>query len=78
WTRPQGGLFLWVTLPEGMNTTELFTEAVENKVAYVPGEPFHPCGGGENTMRLNFSYSKPEVIEEGIRRLSQVIKAHLK
>lgn len=78
WTRPQGGLFLWVTLPEGMNTTELFAEAVENKVAYVPGEPFHPCGGGENTMRLNFSYCKPEVIHEGIRRLSQVIKAHLK
>jgi len=78
WTRPQGGLFLWVTLPEGLNTTEIFRDAVEHKVAYVPGESFHPCGGGENTMRLNFSYCKPEVIYEGIQRLSQVIKEHMK
>jgi 2-aminoadipate transaminase len=77
WTHPQGGLFLWATLPEGMNTTTLFPEAIAEKVAYVPGESFHPCGGGENTMRLNFSYSCPELIAEGINRLSKVIRKHI-
>jgi 2-aminoadipate transaminase len=74
WTHPQGGLFLWVTLPEGMNTLKLFERAVKEKVAFVPGVPFHPRGGGENTMRLNFSYCAPEVICEGISRLGKVIR----
>jgi 2-aminoadipate transaminase len=77
WTHPQGGLFLWVTLPEGMNTTELFREAVKRKVAFVPGTSFFPLGGGENTMRLNFSYDTPERINEGIARLGMVIKEQL-
>jgi 2-aminoadipate transaminase len=77
WTHPHGGLFLWVTLPPHLNTANMFREAVDNKVAFVPGESFFPCGGGENTMRLNFSYSPPEKINEGIGRLSQVIKRHL-
>jgi len=77
WTHPQGGLFLWATLPEGMDTAKLFPEAVAEKVAYVPGESFHPCGGGENTMRLNFSYSRPELITEGISRLARMIHRHL-
>jgi 2-aminoadipate transaminase len=74
WTHPQGGLFLWATLPKGMNTTEILKKAVEQRVAYVPGESFFPVGGGENTMRLNFSYCKPEIINEGIARLGGVIK----
>jgi len=78
WTHPNGGLFLWTTLPDGMNTVELFKEAVEQKVAYVPGASFHPCGGGENTMRLNFSYASPEMINEGISRLARVIRRRMK
>jgi 2-aminoadipate transaminase len=74
WTRPKGGLFLWVTLPKGYDTQKIFKAAVEAKVAFVPGGPFHPLGGGENTMRLNFSNAKPELIQEGIKRLAKVIK----
>jgi 2-aminoadipate transaminase len=73
WTRPQGGLFLWVVLPEWMDATELFVEAVKEKVAFVPGIPFHPGGGGHNTMRLNFSCEGDEVIREGIARLGRVV-----
>jgi len=64
WTRPHGGLFLWVTLPEGLDSAALFQEALKEKVAFIPGASFHPCGGGERTLRLNFSYCTPEVIEE--------------
>lgn len=77
WTRPQGGLFLWVTLPAGMDSTELLERAVEKKVAFVPGRPFFPLGGGDETLRLNFSYCDPPTIEDGIRRLGGVIKAGL-
>ncbi len=59
WTHPQGGLFLWLTLPEQMSSVEIFKEAVEQKVAFVPGESFYPRGGGKNTMRLNFSNATP-------------------
>jgi len=74
WTHPQGGLFLWATLPENIDTADLLLEAVKEKVAFVPGGSFHPCGGGKNTIRLNFSYSKPDLINEGIARLGRVIK----
>jgi len=78
WTHPKGGLFLWMTLPETMNSAELLKTAVtEEKVAFVSGEAFHPCGGGANTIRLNFSYCRPDVIHEGIYRLSKVIKKKL-
>ncbi len=77
WTRPSGGLFLWATLPDSINTGSIFKLAVDAKVAFVPGGPFHPRGGGENTMRLNFSNSKPELIMEGIKRLAKVIKNNL-
>ena len=73
WTRPEGGMFLWVTLPEGFNSADLLQRAVERQVAFVPGAAFHANGGGENTMRLNFSHAAPERIEEGVRRLSEVI-----
>ena len=77
WTHPQGGLFLWITVPEQLNSVDIFKDAVEQKVAFVPGESFYPCGGGHNTMRLNFSYCTPEVINEGISRLATVIRKHL-
>ena len=74
WTKPAGGLFLWLRLPDGCDTVKLFPMAVEEKVAYVPGEPFYPNGGPTNTMRMNFSASKPEVIDEGVRRLANIVR----
>jgi len=76
-TRPQGGLFLWVTLPEYIRTGELLKVAVEKKVAYVPGSPFYPTGGGQNTMRLNFSNPSEEDIMEGMKRLGEVLKKEI-
>jgi len=78
WTHPQGGLFLWATLPPQLDTARILPRAVEKKVAFVPGSPFHPCGGGQNTMRLNFSYSKPEKIQEGMVRLASVLREFIK
>jgi 2-aminoadipate transaminase len=77
WTKPQGGLFLWVTVPEGLDAFQLLEDALREGVAFVPGKAFHPGPGGENTMRLNFSYCPPDVIDEGIRRLSRVIEKRL-
>jgi 2-aminoadipate transaminase len=77
WTRPEGGLFLWAKLPEGCNSTDLLVEAVKEKVAFVPGAPFYPCGGGENAMRLNFSFAKEEMINEGVSRLAKVISSFI-
>jgi 2-aminoadipate transaminase len=74
WTHPQGGLFLWGMLPKGMDTTEIFKVAVKRNVAFVPGTSFFALGGGENTMRLNFSYSNPDQIQMGIERLANVLK----
>lgn len=74
WTKPLGGLFLWVKLPEECNAQELLKDAVSKKVAFVPGNAFFPNGGGDNTMRLNFSNAKPEMIRIGIKRLAQAIK----
>ena len=74
WTRPQGGLFLWVSMPEHVDSEELLKVAVEGKVAFVPGSAFYPDGqGGRNCMRLNFSNAKPEMILEGIKRLGQAM-----
>lgn len=74
WTTPAGGLFLWLRLPEGCDSLELFPKAVEQRVAYVPGVPFYPIDGPRNTMRLNFSASDPEKIREGVRRISVMAK----
>lgn len=74
WTHPEGGLFLWGTLPETMSSSDVLKTAIEQKVAFVPGGPFYPTGGGHNTMRINFSYSRPEIIREGIARLGKVIR----
>ena len=73
WTQPKGGLFLWGTMPEYLKSTEVLKQAIEENVAFVPGMSFFPNGGGENTMRLNFSYASPENIQAGIARLGSVI-----
>ncbi len=77
WTRPEGGLFLWVTLPPGLDTEKMLPKALERKVAYVSGSPFFVDGKGQNTMRLSFAIATLEQIEEGIRRLAEVIKEEL-
>ncbi len=78
WTHPQGGLFLWARVPESIDTLDFFADAVEEKVAYVPGVHFYPnTDGGQNAMRLNFSYAPPDSIVEGIRRLGQALKKRL-
>jgi 2-aminoadipate transaminase len=77
WTRPQGGLFLWVTLPAGIDTMKLLDTALRQDVAFVPGDPFYPGGDSGSHMRLNFSNAKPEQIREGIRRLSIAVAHEL-
>ena len=74
WTTPQGGLFLWVTLPEPMDATEILQAAIAENVAFVPGSAFFADGSGRNTFRLNFSNASPERIKEGIRRLGTVLE----
>jgi 2-aminoadipate transaminase len=79
WTHPQGGLFLWVTLPVGLDIQAVFKSALEQNVAFVPGDSFYANDSGEGSrhMRLNFSNAAPEQIREGIRRLSTAVKNHL-
>ena len=81
WTHPKGGLFLWVTLPKGMECQKLFQSALEQKVAFVPGDSFYARNGyteeGCRHFRLNFSYGQPDKIREGIRRLSIAVKQQL-
>ena len=73
-TDPEGGMFLWVTLPEGMSSMALFDAAIRKKVAFVPGTPFYVDRKDSNTLRLNFSCSDEPTIVEGIRRLGTSIK----
>jgi 2-aminoadipate transaminase len=77
WTRPEGGLFIFVTLPPGLNATSILKKSIENNVAFVDGSTFFCNDQGHNTMRINFSYSDKEEIETGIDRLSKVIKNEL-
>ena len=77
WTHPEGGMFLFITLPEHMDALELFHKAIEKKVAFVTGNVFYCDGGGTNTMRLNFSYVNNEKVIAGIQRLAQIIEAEM-
>ena len=77
WTRPEGGLFLWLTLPQHMDATALLPKAIAHKVAYVAGVDFYPDGKARNDMRLNFSYSSKEQIVDGLKRLAQTIKENM-
>jgi 2-aminoadipate transaminase len=75
WTRPQGGLFLWARVPGPLDTKAFLKQALERKVAFVPGVNFYPyADGGHQAMRLNFSNAQPEMIVEGIRRLGLALK----
>lgn len=73
YTKPDGGMFVWVTLPEGVNALEKFSEAMEQKVAFVPGNPFYTSKEEVNTLRLNYTNATPEIIEEGIKRLAEIL-----
>jgi 2-aminoadipate transaminase len=75
WSRPQGGLFIWVRLPEGCDTTQLLEAAQTAGVTYLPGTNFSPEGKGSNYLRLSFAYLSPEKIREGIEVLARVLKA---
>lgn len=73
-TLPEGGMFLWVTLPETVSAMDLFDEAAKRNVVFVPGSPFHVDGGGKNTFCLNFSNTNEALIEEGMTRLAQALQ----
>ncbi len=77
WTAPEGGMFLWITLPPEMDAEQMLPEALRRDVAYVAGSAFYLDGGGRNTMRLNFSFPSREEIREGIGRLAGLIRARL-
>lgn len=72
-TKPEGGMFLWATLPEGISTMGMFDKALERNVAFVPGDPFYAEPGTHSTMRLNFTNADEETIRDGIKRLGEVI-----
>ena len=74
WTKPEGGLFLWMTLPEGLNAADLLKLALEEDVAFVVGTAFHCDGGGKNTLRLNFSYPSSEQLKTGVQRIARAIR----
>ena len=77
WTHPEGGLFLWVELPEHMSTNNLFMKALEKKVAYVAGDSFYAAGEPHNAMRINFSNATSENIVRGVRALADVIRENM-
>ena len=77
WTRPTGGMFCWLELPEGIDATEMLKRCLERRVAYVPGAAFYAEGGGEHTARFNFSFSPPETIRTGVTRLGEVFREEL-
>lgn len=78
WTRPEGGLFLWVILPDCADCMDLLAAAIEEQVAFIPGTAFYPDGtSGKHTLRLTFATASPEMIEEGIRRLGKALERQL-
>ena len=77
WTHPSGGLFVWATLPEGLDAKAMVPRAINARVAYVPGVGFYADGSGTRDLRLNFSFSAPDRIREGVRRLTGVIEQEL-
>ena len=77
YTYPQGGLFTWCELPEGMDAKEVFKKSIKENVAFVPGGSFYPNGGKENTFRLNYSMMPEDKIQEGIQRLGKVLEKEL-
>ena len=74
WTHPEGGLFLFLTMPEGFDAVRFYDRALTAGVAYVAGEFFHPDRCGKNTMRMNFSFMTPDRIAEGVKLLAGLLK----
>ncbi|MCH1927348.1 aminotransferase class I/II-fold pyridoxal phosphate-dependent enzyme, partial [Shewanella sp. C31] len=74
YTRPHGGMFIWMELPRGLSAEALLHKALEENVAFVPGGPFFAGGGGENTLRLSYATLDPAGIAEGMRRLGRALK----
>ena len=77
WTRPEGGLFLWVELPEQVHAKEVFKDALAESVAFVTGDAFFANEPRHNFIRLNFSNQQPEMIEEGIRRIAKILQRRI-
>ena len=77
WTTPEGGLFLFLTLPNKMDAKILFQKAIDNNVAFVLGTVFHCDGSGKDTMRINFSFMPKDKTTEGIKRLAKAIKEEM-
>lgn len=77
WTEPEGGLFLWLTLPEAVDTVEMYDEALARGVAYVAGSFFYPDGSHRNTMRLNYTYIAEEKMAPGVALLAEIIRSRL-
>ncbi len=79
WTTPAGGFYVWLTCPDGVDTVALSAAARARKVAYVPGRPFYPddAGAGANQIRLSYSRVADDLIDEGIRRIADVVKSAL-
>ncbi|WP_173101444.1 PLP-dependent aminotransferase family protein [Actinomadura verrucosospora] len=78
WTRPGGGFFVWVTLPEGLDAKAMAPRAIADRVAYVPGTGFYADGGGRRNMRLSFCFPEPHRIREGVRRLAAVVEKEIR
>ena len=74
WSKPTGGMFFWVKLPEAIDAKDVFMEAIQHNVSYVIGRPFHCDNSGGNTMRLNYSFASLEQIDQGVKQLAKAIK----
>lgn len=77
WNDPSGGFYVWVTMPEELDSKKMLPRAVSELVAYTPGTAFYADGGGRNAMRLSFCYPTPENIRLGVRRLATVVGGEL-
>jgi 2-aminoadipate transaminase len=77
WNRPEGGMAIWVRLPESISASQILMQAMEQRVSFSPGEFFYSCAPRPNTLRLSFTMASPSMIEEAVRRLGAIIKARL-
>ena len=76
-TRPEGGLFTWIELPEGISARDVLVRSLEKKIAFVPGGSFYPNGNKENTLRINYSNMPEDKIEKGLKTLGEVVKEYI-
>ena len=76
-TRPEGGLFTWIELPEGISARDVLVRSLEKKIAFVPGGSYYPNGNKENTLRINYSNMPEDKIEKGLKTLGEVVKEYI-